>query len=34
MLPPIPDGEFAANMRTVAAAMAEDGGEAIGAGAA
>ena len=34
MLPPIPDEEFAANMRTVAAAMAEDGGEAIGAGAA
>lgn len=34
MLPPIPDDEFAANMRTVAAAMAEDGGEAIGAGAA
>jgi hypothetical protein len=34
MLPPIPDDEFAANMRTVAAAMAEGGGEAIGAGAA
>ena len=33
MLPPIPDEEFAANMRTVAAAMAEDSGEAVGAGA-
>jgi hypothetical protein len=34
MLPPIPDDEFAANIRTVAAAMAEGGGEAVGAGAA
>ena len=33
MLPPIPDEEFAANMRTVAAAMAEGGGEAVGQGA-
>ena len=32
MLPPIPDEEFAANMRTVAAAMAEDGGQAVGSG--
>ena len=34
LLPPIPDDELAANMRTVAAAMAEGGGEAAGAGAA
>jgi hypothetical protein len=34
MLPPIPDDEFAASIRTVAAAMAEGGGEAVGAGAA
>lgn len=33
LLPPIPDDEFAANMRTVAAAMVESGGEAVGAGA-
>ena len=33
MLPPLPDEELAANMRTVAAALAEDGGEAVGAGA-
>jgi hypothetical protein len=34
MLPPLPDEELAANIRTVATAMAEGGGEAIGAGAA
>lgn len=33
MLPPIPDEEFAANMRTVASAMAKGGGEAVGSGA-
>lgn len=33
MLPRIPDDELAANIRTVAAAMAETGGEAVGAGA-
>ena len=33
MLPPIPDEEFAANMRTVAAAMAADGGQTVGPGA-
>jgi diadenosine tetraphosphate (Ap4A) HIT family hydrolase len=33
MLPPLPDEELAANMRTVAAAMAEGGGDAVGAGA-
>jgi len=32
MLPPLPDAEFRGNMRTVAAAMAEGGGEAVGAG--
>jgi hypothetical protein len=34
LLPRVPDDELAANIRTVAAAMAEGGGEAIGAGAA
>ena len=34
LLPPIPDEEFAANMHIVGAAMAEGGGEAVGAGAA
>lgn len=34
LLPRVPDDEFAANIRTVAAAMAEGGGEAVGAGAA
>jgi hypothetical protein len=34
LLPPIPDDELAANIRTVATAMAAGGGEAIGAGAA
>ena len=33
MLPPIPDEEFRTNMHTVAAAMAEGGGQAVGAGA-
>jgi hypothetical protein len=33
LLPRVPDGELAANIRTVAAALAEDGGEAVGAGA-
>jgi tryptophanase len=32
MLPHIPDEQFAANMATVAAAMAEGGGQAVGAG--
>ncbi len=33
MLAPIPEAEFAANMRTVAAAMAAGGGEVVGTGA-
>ncbi len=33
MLPPIPEEAFAANVRTVAAAMAEGVGQAMGAGA-
>jgi len=33
ILPRVPDEEMAANIRTVATAMAEGGGEAIGAGA-
>jgi hypothetical protein len=33
MLPRLPDDEMAANIRTVAAAMAEGGGETVGAGA-
>jgi hypothetical protein len=32
MLPKVPDEELAANTRLVAAALAEDGGEALGAG--
>ena len=32
LLPPLPDDELAANLRTVAAALAEGGGDAVGAG--